>query len=379
MSIARDALDQLLGIAGREPADFARLEEGPPAMETRFHAEAAAAAVLAATGVIAADLWQDRTGETQTVTVSTREAGTGLISFLHQVFEDPTLAPPLRPDDATRGTPAMGFFPARDGRFVYLHPSFPASAAKLHALMGSPADKEAVAAAVLGWNAMDLENAIAEAGICGAMARTPQEWDASEQGRTLAARPVVEVTRIADGPRVPLPAGGTAPLSGVRVLDLTRVLAGPTCARTLAQYGADVLHVASPHLPFTAGFVTDTNHGKLSAHLDLTDPADLARLKALVATADVFSQGYRTGGLERWAWDLWTWPGSTPGSSTPRSTPMGTRGPGGTGRAGNSSPRPSPASPICAANTWPAATRGRSCSPARSPTTRPAISRRWGA
>jgi crotonobetainyl-CoA:carnitine CoA-transferase CaiB-like acyl-CoA transferase len=299
MSIARDALDQLLGIAGREPADFVRLDEGPPAMVTRFHAEEAAAAALAATGVIAADLWRDRTGESQTVAVCTREAGTGLISFLHQAFEDPTRAPPIRPDDGARGTPAMGFFPARDGRYVYLHPSFPASAAKLHALMGSPIDKETVAETALGWTAMDLETAIAEAGICGAMARTPQEWDASEQGRVLAARPVVEVTKIADGPPIPLPPSGTAPLSGVRVLDLTRVLAGPTCARTLAQYGADVLYVASPNLPFTAGFVSDTNHGKLSTHLDLTDPGDLARLKDLVATCDVFSQGYRTGGLER--------------------------------------------------------------------------------
>ncbi|HEX5377896.1 MAG TPA: CoA transferase, partial [Phenylobacterium sp.] len=240
-------------------------------------------------------------GEGQTVTVSTREAAAGLVSFLHQTFGDPDRAPPLRPDDAGggRGTPAMGFFPARDGRFVYLHPSFPASAAKLHALVGSPADRDAVAANVLGWTAMDLENAIAAAGICGAMARTPEEWDTSEQGRILASRPVVEVTRIADGPPTPLPASGTAPLSGVRVLDLTRVLAGPTCARTLAQYGADVLYVASPNLPSTAGFVTDTNHGKLSTHLDLTEPRDLERLKQLAATADVFSQGYRTGGLER--------------------------------------------------------------------------------
>lgn len=299
MPTARDAFDQLMRIAGREPPDFVRFEQGPPAMATRFHAEEAAAAVLAATGVLAADLWSERTGETQTVTVSTREAATGLVSFLHQAFEDKSRAPPLRPDDADRGTPAMGFFPAKDGRWVYLHPSFPPSAAQLHALVGSPPDRAAVAANVLGWNAMDLENAIAAAGICGAMARTPEEWDASDQGRILASRPVVEVVKIADGPPTPLPADGTAPLSGLRVLDLTRVLAGPTCARTLAQYGADVLYVASPKLPFTAGFVTDTNHGKLSTHLDLTVPADLARLKGLASTADVFSQGYRTGGLER--------------------------------------------------------------------------------
>ena len=301
MDIARQAFDQLLAVAGRAPADFVRIEGGAPAMATRFHAEEAAAAVLAAGGALAADIWALRGGGPQEVRVSTREAATGLVSFLHQTFAEPDRAPPLTQDDARggRGTPAMGFFETKDGRYVYLHPSFPASAAKLHALVGSPADKAAVAANVAGWNAMDLENAIAELGICGAMARTPEEWDASEQGRILATRPMVEVTKIADGPPVPFPLRMTSPLSGIRVLDLTRVLAGPTCGRTLAQYGADVLYVASPNLPATPGFVTDTNHGKLSAYLDLTQAGDLDRLRKLIATADVFSQGYRSGGLER--------------------------------------------------------------------------------
>jgi hypothetical protein len=145
---------------------------------------------------------------------------------------------------------------------------------------------------------MDLENAIAEAGLCGAMARSAQEWDESEQGRIIAARPVVEVIKIADGPPMP-PPPGDAPLAGLRVLDLTRVLAGPTCGRTLAQHGAEVLYVASPKLPATEFFVSDVNHGKLSTWLDLTTPGDLDRLKALVAEADVFSQGYRLGSLER--------------------------------------------------------------------------------
>ena len=301
MDVAREALRQLMRLAGREDPDFVEIEGGAPAMVTRFFAEEAAAAVLAAGGVIAADLWVERGGEAQNVSISTREAATGLVSFLHQTFADPSRAPPLRPDDVAggRGTPAFGFFATKDGRHVFLHPSFPASAAKLHALVGSPADREAVAANLLGWNAMDLENAIVEAGVCGAMARTPEEWDASEQGRVLASRPVVEVTKLADSPPVPFPPRAIAPLSGVRVLDLTRVLAGPTCGRTLAQYGADVLYVASPNLPSTPGFVADTNHGKLSAFLDLTQPSDLEQLRRLAATADVFSQGYRTGGLER--------------------------------------------------------------------------------
>ena len=302
MTATTEAFAQLMRIAGKTPAARISIREEDPAMPTRFHAESAAAAALAATGAMAVDLWVQRGGQPQDVTVSTREAGAALISFAFQKFADASRAPPTRPEDAGgggRGTPAMGFFSTKDGRWVFLHPSFPASAAKLHQLLGSPADTAAVAANVAGWNALELENAIAQAGVCGAMVRTPDEWDASEQGQVLAARPVVEVVKIAEGPPIPLPAGGDQPLSGVRALDLTRVLAGPTCARTLAQYGANVLYVASPRLPATEFFVSDVNHGKLSTWLDLTDAAQLDQLKALIAGCDVFSQSYRQGALER--------------------------------------------------------------------------------
>jgi crotonobetainyl-CoA:carnitine CoA-transferase CaiB-like acyl-CoA transferase len=86
-------------------------------------------------------------------------------------------------------------------------------------------------------------------------------------------------------------------LSGIRVLDLTRVLAGPTCARTLAEHGADVLKITAPHLPNIGYQEFDTGHGKLSAHLDLREPKDLATLRGLARETDVFSQGYRPGTL----------------------------------------------------------------------------------
>ncbi len=302
MTAATDAFAQLMLIAGKAPPASVTITEDAPGLKTRFHAESASAAALAATGAMAADLWRQRTGQAQDVLVSTREAGAALISFAFQNFSDASRAPPGLPGElGSSGQPtlAQGFFPTKDGRAVFLHPSFPASTAKLLKLIGSPSDNAEVAANVLTWNALDLEKAIVDAGVCGAMARTAEEWDTSEQGRILASRPVVEVIKIAEGPPMPLPAGGDQPLSGVRALDLTRVLAGPTCGRTLAQHGADVLYVASPNLPATEYFISDVNHGKLSTWLDLTDPAELARLKALIADCDVFSQGYRLGALER--------------------------------------------------------------------------------
>src|SRR5216684_6888282 len=133
-------------------------------------------------------------------------------------------------------------------------------------------------------------------GGCGAFARTSDEWANHPQAAAVASLPVVEIVRIGDAPSEPL-GKGDRPLAGVRVLDLTRVLAGPTCARTLAEHGADVLKITAPHLPNIGYQEFDTGHGKLSAHLDLRQPKDLETLKGLVREADVFSQGYRPGTL----------------------------------------------------------------------------------
>src|SRR5437867_6450862 len=106
----------------------------------------------------------------------------------------------------------------------------------------------------------------------------------------------MEIVKIGDSPPEKLP-DGDRPLSGIRVLDLTRVLAGPTCARTLAEHGADVLKITAPHLPVIEYQELDTGHGKLAAHLDLREPRELETLRGLVREADVFSQGYRPGTL----------------------------------------------------------------------------------
>ena len=289
------ALDELMALAGRtRPADLS-IDEGATALDTRFFAEEACAAVLAACGALVTEI-----GEPQAVSVSTREAAAALVSFLQNRFEDPEMAPVLAREEHT---PANGFFRTRDDRFVYLHQSFPDSAARLHALMGSPVDKAAAVRSAFTWDAQDLEDAIAERGLCGAVARTPEEWDASEQGRVLAASPVVEVVRIGDSDPEPFAAstcnGNASPLAGMRTLDLTRVLAGPTCAKALAALGAEVLYLASPSLPTIEMFVADTNPGKRSAFLDLKTPAGRECLEGLVGRADVFSQGYRGGALER--------------------------------------------------------------------------------
>src|SRR4030095_5737763 len=110
------------------------------------------------------------------------------------------------------------------------------------------------------------------------MVRTRDEWAKHPQTAAIAWWPLMEIVKIGDSPPEPLPDGGR-PLSGIRVLDLTRVLAGPTCARTLAEHGADVLKIGGAHLPIIEYQEFDTGHGKLAAYLDLREPRELETLR----------------------------------------------------------------------------------------------------
>src|SRR5438309_4770617 len=259
-----------------------------PVLPTPFRIGAAGAATLAASGLAATELWQVRTGRRQRVTVDLRQAVAALRSghYLQLAGTDVS---------SERNT-VMGFYPTRDGRWSYLHCNFPNHRAAALSVLGVPEDRDAVARAVATWNAADLEEAIIAAKGAGGMARTQAEWAKHPQAAAVAALPLMEILRIGDSAPEPLPTGDR-PLSGIRVVDLTRVLAGPTCARTLAEHGADVMKITAAHLPSLGYQEYDTGHGKLSAHLDLREPKDIEILRGLVRETDVFSQGYRPGTL----------------------------------------------------------------------------------
>jgi hypothetical protein len=228
--------------------------------------------------------------------------------------------------------PTTALYRARDDGWVHLHGGFPHLHEGTLALLGCDGDADSIARAVAGWDAQDLEDALAARRLCGARLRSAEQWRAHPQGGVLAGTPLVELLRIGDAEPRPLPGSraddpGARPLSGVRVLDLTRVLAGPTCARTLAEHGADVLHVRGPSLPFIEPFVADTNPGKRSCHLDLERADDAARLRALVAESDVFSQGYRPGSLARRGFDPETLAALRPGLVVVSTSAWGHTGP----------------------------------------------------
>ena len=287
----RDALRSILPSVGwpAARADAVAFSGGTdPILPTPFRVGDAGAATLAATGLAAADLWELRSGRRQDIAVDARQATASLRSGHYMKLGDGHVS--------SARNPIMGVYPTRDGRWSYVHANFPNHRAAALKVLGVPEDRAAVAKAVLNWNALDLEEAIIAARGAGGMVRTHAEWADHPQAAALNALPLMEIVRIGDSPPEPLPEG-KRPLSGVRVLDLTRVLAGPTCARTLAEHGADVMKITGAHLPNIGYQEFDTGHGKLSAHLDLREQKDVETLKGLVREADVFSQGYRPGTL----------------------------------------------------------------------------------
>lgn len=289
-----EALRDLLSQVGLPPerAGEVELRGADPILPTRFRIGEAASAALGAIGLVVSDIWGQRGGSKQAVRVDAGAAAASLLSFAHQRLEEGEIPIPDLSSSIT------DLYPTRDGKWYLLHQSFPKTTEATLALLACGGEKQQVASAVASWDAQALEDAMAERGLCGARVRTAQEWRAHPQGRALEALPVVEVLRVGASPPEPF-TPGRRPLEGTRILDLTRVLAGPACGRMLAEHGAEVLRVGSPDLPSIPFFVMDTSHGKRSAHLDLTSSGDAERLRALVREADVFTQGYRLGAIER--------------------------------------------------------------------------------
>lgn len=240
----------------------------------------------------------------------------------------------LRIDGRTPQTfaPLSRFWPTADG-WVRTHANYPHHRARLLAALGvpdGPDAQERTAAVLATLPAAEAERLVQAADGLAVAVRTPQEWAASEPGRAAADGPLVRVERRADA----WSAGRTGPLAdpgrpaaGMRVLDLSRVLAGPVATRTLALYGADVLRIDAPQLPEIADQHVDTGFGKRSALLDLGSRSGRSSFDELLAAADVLVTGYRPGALDRFGLAPEALAERRPGLVTAHLSAWGTRGP----------------------------------------------------
>lgn len=276
------------------PDSDIKLIGSDPVYYSPFHLGEGAAIAHALIGSKIDQMWREQGHKAQQITVDVRHAAASLNSYRWLEIKNKS---------ATDGLPAARnmtrIFRCKDGRFIHLHKSFrdgPSIAVELG--IEPEADVSTIAEAVSRRGSFELEAALTRQDLTGAVVRNPSEWVKHPQGKKLLRRPVVEITKIGDAPPEPIKIG-SRPLSDLRVLDLTRVLAGPTSARTLAEHGANVVHVASPKLPTFDLFEMDTGHGKRQIHIDLDMENDVNILTSMAKHTDVFSQGFRKGALDR--------------------------------------------------------------------------------
>lgn len=287
---ARTALVRLWSELSQDPAalDEVDLTGTEPVLPSSFAVGTALQTAVAASALAAAEIWRARTGRRQRVGVDMRAAAAASRGEWYLNIDG---KPARESWDRIAGTYECG-----DGRFVRLHTNFPHHRDGTLALLGCAYDRAAVAQALKRWTALDLEDAAAKAGLVITAMRSFAEWDSHPQGQALARLPLLNIDRIGDAPLRHWMAG-KRPLAGVRVLDLTRVIAGPVAGMTLAAHGADVLLITAPHLPAIEPLVIETGRGKLSTQLDLREMKDRAVFEGLLREADVMIQGYRPGAL----------------------------------------------------------------------------------
>ncbi len=257
-------------------------------LESPFAVTEAAAVSVGAAALAAAELFEARGGIARPITVDRAHAVAAFsIERLLRVNGNHVEA----------WAALSGAYRTRDQRYIQLHCNFPHHAQGVADRLGVPLERTAFETAIANWDAVDLETALIEDGMIAAAYRTLDEWDSHPHALATAALPPLELSRIGDADIPSLPSADR-PLEGVRVLDCSRVLAGPVAGMTLASHGADVLRVGAGHLPTVDNGVISTGFGKRSAHIDLRTPEGKATFTHLLSEADVLIDAFRPGALE---------------------------------------------------------------------------------
>jgi crotonobetainyl-CoA:carnitine CoA-transferase CaiB-like acyl-CoA transferase len=287
-----EILADIWSAAGGAPSapDAVRLTGAEPQLPSSFRVAAAAQASIAAAGLAAAEIWTARSGETQDVAVDMRHA---VVECRSERYLRVDGKPPPPAWDKIAGV-----YRVRDGRFVRLHTNFPHHRDAVCKVLNCQAERDDVQAALMQWDGEAFETAAYAAGGVVALMRSHDEWSATPHAKALATLPLIEIEKIGEAAPKPWPAGDR-PLSGIRVLDLSRVIAGPVAGRTLAAHGADVLLISGPDLPAIPWLTIDTGRGKLSSLIELTSEQGRNVMRGLVAQADIFSQSYRPQSIAR--------------------------------------------------------------------------------
>ncbi|MEA2895867.1 MAG: hypothetical protein QOJ84_1482 [Bradyrhizobium sp.] len=286
MQSPRDILAELWTSTGGDASALHRvtLTGDGPQLPSSFRVAVAAQVSIAAAGMAAANIWQLRSGQSQDIAVDMRHA---VVECRSERYLRVDGKPPGPAWDAIAGIYKTG-----DARFVRLHTNFRHHRDAVCKVLNCKPERDEVQAALLRWDGEAFETAAYAGGCVVALMRSHDEWSALSHAQALAELPLISIEKI--GEAAPKPwAPGDRPLAAVRVLDLSRVIAGPVAGRTLAVHGADVMLISSPNLPAIPWLAIDTGRGKLTSFVDLKSGQGREVLRGLLAQADIFSQGYR--------------------------------------------------------------------------------------
>src|SRR5882757_2419951 len=285
MKNTREILGDVWTSVGGDAAalNSVKLTGDEPQLPSSFRVAAAAQVGVAAAGLAAAEIWKLRSGQSQEVALDMRHA---VVECRSERYLRVDGKPPPPAWDAIAGV-----YKARDG-FVRLHTNFPHHRDAVCKVLNCKPERDQVQAALMQWDGEAFETAAYAAGGVVAFMRSHDQWSATPHAKALAQLPLISISKIGEAAPKPWPAGDR-PLSGIRVLDLSRVIAGPVAGRTLAAHGADVLLISSPDLPAIPWLTIDTGRGKLTSFVGLKSEQGRGSLRDLLASADILSQGYR--------------------------------------------------------------------------------------
>lgn len=257
------------------------------ALPSAFAVTDLACASMAAAGQAVSELLHQQTGRLPDLEVDRRLASFWFATSIRPLGWS---VPPL-------WDPVAGDYATRDG-WIRLHTNAPHHRAAAESVLGACADRAAMADKVAHWAKSELEQAVVDAGGCAAEMRTWEQWQTHPQGQAVNAEPLIQFANHPGRGSQPWTGSAARPLTGIKVLDLTRVLAGPIASRFLAGLGADVLRIDPPTWN-EPGVVPEVTLGKRCARLDLNDKSDRGVFECLLKDADILLHGYRADALER--------------------------------------------------------------------------------
>ena len=269
--------------------EWVNLSGEEPVLPSMYKVGLVSQSAVAATGLAAAAVWHRRTGQQQYVTVDMKQSTIAFRSERYTSINGSVVHKPV--DDI------HGFYQCGDGGWIQLHANYPAHRSGIVTILQCESNRTDVQRELDKVSAFQAEGLFTENGLPAGMMRTLAEWSKHPQGIAVSGLPLLEIDKIGDSPPLILGDNPERPLDSVKVVELTKVIAGPLIGRTLAEHGAEVLWLNSPHLDLIEGLVIDMSRGKNTANIDIRQEEGKSKLRELIGGADIFVQGYRPGSI----------------------------------------------------------------------------------